>query len=104
MCARRRLARTTALGHRPATSCAVRGSAFAANDISGRGGDRQAMRRREFITLLGGTVLSPFTAHAQQNLPTIGFLNSTSAEKYAPYIASFYAGKRADLLKAKTSQ
>jgi len=50
------------------------------------------MRRREFITLLGGTVLSPFAAHAQQNLPTIGFLNGTSAEKYAPYIASFYAG------------
>jgi len=50
------------------------------------------MRRREFIALLGATVLSPFTAHAQQNLPTIGFLNGTSAEKYAPYIASFYAG------------
>ena len=39
------------------------------------------MRRREFITLLGGSVvLSPMTARAQQAaLPIVGFLSSLSA-------------------------
>jgi putative ABC transport system substrate-binding protein len=53
------------------------------------------MRRREFTTLVGSTVIAwPFTARAQQvpNLPTIGFLNSASPDDWAPNIAAFRQG------------
>jgi putative tryptophan/tyrosine transport system substrate-binding protein len=52
------------------------------------------MRRRQFITLLGGTAATwPLSAHAQQPAaPVIGFLHSSSATAYTGLVASFRKG------------
>ncbi len=50
------------------------------------------MRRREFIGCLGGAVALPLSAHAQQTMPVIGFLRSTSAASAARLVSAFRQG------------
>jgi putative ABC transport system substrate-binding protein len=51
------------------------------------------MRRRDFITLLGGAAGGwPITARAQQ--PVIGWLGATSPAGFQPYLTAFRQGLR----------
>jgi putative tryptophan/tyrosine transport system substrate-binding protein len=52
------------------------------------------MRRREFITLFGGTAATwPIAVHAQQpSMPVIGSLQIVSAAQWADRMAAFHAG------------
>jgi ABC-type uncharacterized transport system substrate-binding protein len=51
------------------------------------------MRRREFITLVGGAAARPLAARAQQPaMPVIGFLSGATLETMSQYVAAFKRG------------
>jgi putative ABC transport system substrate-binding protein len=51
------------------------------------------MRRRDFITLLGGAMAWPLAAHGQQPaMPVIGFLHPASPEPFGHIVDGFRRG------------
>jgi putative tryptophan/tyrosine transport system substrate-binding protein len=51
------------------------------------------MKRRDFITLLGGAVTWPITARAQQpSRPVVGFVNGGAADAASRFLAAFRKG------------
>src|SRR5215831_5543591 len=51
------------------------------------------MKRRAFITLLGGAAATwPLAARAQQQMPMVGLLSSVTARQWAPFVSAFLQG------------
>jgi putative tryptophan/tyrosine transport system substrate-binding protein len=90
----------TLLGPKPKRSFALRRATdlVPANPLCCQSGKGQQMplgelKRREFVTLLGGVVAWPLVVQAQQpTMPVIGFLNQGSAKPSGYLAAAFRKG------------
>ena len=58
-------------------------------DCPRRIGTETAIRRREFIALVGGVATWPLCAHAQTKMPIIGFLGPASAAAMSTWTDAF---------------
>ena len=50
------------------------------------------MKRRAFITLIGGAAVWPLAARAQQTKPVVWLLAGGTAKAYAPLLSAFLQG------------
>src|SRR5262245_41028723 len=62
------------------------------------------MRRREFVGFVASAMAWPFTAHAEQGSPVIGYLHSGRESTQTSNIAAFRAGlKEGGLIEGQTA-
>src|SRR5262245_65177966 len=62
------------------------------NDPQPEGQMASHIRRRKFLATLGGAAAWPLAARAQQPMPVVDFLNSSSPDGYAHFVAAFHQG------------
>ena len=85
--------RLTRSGHERAAFAAMHGPDLLLYSQRSSGIGVSAMKRREFIALLGGAATWPLAARAQQaTLPTVGYLYVATPEAHASRVAAFRKG------------